>query len=223
MKFGKAAQLILAIGIFAVGGIFLNRLNTQRQAEQEQINIQLSAAQLLMPKLIDDKDELEAQLAQMQTEFDSVEIMASESKQHFLIPVESIEYDELMFSLAHDRDLEVAVLTATEPSTLNVDDIPFTLSSFIVQVRGVVGDTQFATADDYRTFTYQTVTDILDFISAIATGNEFRTATIETVNIQIPEFITEDEITDIQSNGESAEYEVASAVVRINIYSYEGY
>jgi len=222
MKFGKAAQLILAIGIFAVGGIFLNRLNTQRQAEQEQINIQLSAAQLLMPKMIDDKNELEAQLAQMQAELESVEIMASASKANFLIPVESIEYDELIFSLAHDRDLEVAVLTATEPSTLNVDDISFTLSSFIVQVRGVVGDTQFATPD-YRTFTYQTVADILDFISAIANGDEFRTATIETVDIQIPEFLTEEDIAEIQASEESVEYETATAVIRINIYSYEGY
>ena len=222
MKFGKAAQLILAIGIFAVGGIFLNRMNTQRQVEQEQLNTQLSAAQLLLPKIVSEKDDLEGQLAQLQAELDSAKILASESKENFPDSVESIEYDELIFNIAHDRDLEIEVLFASEPSTLTVDGVAFVLSSFTVQIQGIVADEEFATADEYRTFTYQTVSDILDFISAVATGEDFRTASIESVDINIPDLITDDDIAEMQAEEVPPEYETASAALRLNVYSYEG-
>ena len=44
MNFGKGAQLILAIGIFVVGAIFLYRMNSERQAEGDRIDIQVETA-----------------------------------------------------------------------------------------------------------------------------------------------------------------------------------
>lgn len=202
MKFGKTAQLILAIGIFAIGAIFLYRMNLGRQADKEQMNTQLTTAQTLVPKLTTERGELEAQLSQLRTELDIANASITENKAKFPSSVDSIQYDELLFKMAQDRSLEVMTLITSEPSDNRMEEVTYSVTSLNLEVRGEVAD-------------------MLDFISALATGEEFTTATVELVDIRVPEPLTRAEKEGLTAE-EAEEKELPSATVNIAIYSYKG-
>ncbi|MBA7650789.1 hypothetical protein ES703_58600 [subsurface metagenome] len=100
----------------------------------------------------------------------------------------SIEYDEELFFIADDYNLEIMSLTASEPSENKVEEVPFDNTVFEVEVRGAVSD-------------------ILSFINNVATGGYFNSATVELMNIEVPE----------PDLGEQP-----LAVIQIIVYSFEG-
>jgi hypothetical protein len=110
MKFGKVAQLVLAIGIFAIAIIFLYRMNQGRAAEHEQLSTQMETVQQLLPQLVSESEDLESRLNQLQAELDQAKALLSEGKARFPISIDGIRYDELLCQMAHDRDLEVMKL-----------------------------------------------------------------------------------------------------------------
>ena len=79
MKFGKVAQLVLAIGIFAIAIMFLYRMSQGREAEHEQLTTQIAAAQAILPDLESEKAELEGQLKQLQVETRKLEEMTNQA------------------------------------------------------------------------------------------------------------------------------------------------
>ncbi len=220
MKFGKGAQLVLIIGVFAIASIFLYRMNLERQAEQEEINIQLSAVQLLLPKLTSEREELEGQLSRLQSNLAEAKSALSESKPRFPRLVESIKYDEILFQMARDRSLKVISLTASEPSAKTVEDVAYTVTAFNVTVAGEASDSPPATEDAFREYVSGVLIDILDFISGIATGDDFTTATVGSVTISVPTFAETE--TEESAEEEEEEAERVSAIIKIVIYSYTG-
>lgn len=208
MKFGKTAQLVLAIGIFAIALIFLYRMNQEREVEHEELNTQLVAAQQLLPPLIAESEELESRLSQLQVELDQAEASLSRGKAKFPVSIDSIRYDELLCQMAYDRDLEMMNLFTLEPAERNVEDVIYTVDAFTMEVMGQVAD-------------------ILAFVNAIAIGEDFTTAVVELVDIRVPEPMTLQEQEALALAGqEPAEGEEApeapSAIVKLTIYSYEG-
>ena len=207
MKFGKTAQLILAIGIFAIALIFLYRMNQERAAKHEELSTQLVAAQQLLPPLIAENEELESRLNQLQVELDQAKASLSRGKAKFPVSTDSIRYDELLFQMAYDRDLEMMRLFTSESAEQNVEDVIYTVTSFNIEVMGQVAD-------------------ILDFVNAIAIGEDFTTATVELVDIRVPEPLTLQEKEALagqeQEEEEAEEPEAPSAVIKLTIYSYEG-
>jgi len=211
MQFGKTAQLVLAIGIFAIAIVFLYQANQQKGAGYEQLNTQLAAAQQLLPKLITEKDDLEGRLSQLQVELDQAEISLEQGKAKFPSEIDGIDYGELLFDIAHDRDLEVIKFVGSQPAEQNVGEITYTITSFDLDVRGEVAD-------------------ILDFVNVIATDDDFKTASVGSVQISVPEPLTREE-KDLQveqaqetaADDEEAEKpESPSAVIHLEIYSYKG-
>ncbi len=206
MKFGKVAQLALAIGIFAIALIFLYRMNQGRAAEHEQLSAQLDVAQQLLPQLVSESEDLESRLNQLQAELDQANASLSEGKARFPLSIDGIRYDELLCQMAHDRDLEVMRLVTSEPTERKVEEVTYTISSFDLEVMGQVAD-------------------ILDFVNAIAIGEDFTTATVELVDIKVPEPITmqeEEALAGQEQEEEEEEPEAPSAVIKVNIYSYKG-
>ena len=206
MKFGKVAQLVLAIGIFGIAIVFLYRTNQGRAAEYEQLNTQLETVQALMPELVSESEDLEIRLNQLQVELDQARAALSEGKAKFPASIDSILYDELLFQTASDRDLEMMRLSTSEPEKQNVGDITYDVTSFNLEVKGQVAD-------------------ILDFISFISDGEEFTSATVELVNITVPEPLTaqgREELMDQELEEGEEKPEAPSAVITVNIYSYKG-
>jgi Tfp pilus assembly protein PilO len=206
MKFSKTAQLILAIGIFAIVLVFMYRMNQSREAEHEQLSTQLATAQTLLPEIVAENEELEGRLNQLQLELNQAEASLKEIKAKFPASTDSIRYVELLCQMAYDRNLEMMSLFTSEPVEQTMEEVAYTTVSFEIEVTGQVAD-------------------ILDFVNAIAIGEDFTTAIVEEVDIRVPEPLTayEKEYLDLQEPEEGEEApEAPSADIKLSIYSYEG-
>ena len=188
MKLSKTFWLILGIGIAVIAVGVLGWVYLDQRGEQKTLNESLSGAQTTLPTLISQRDNLESQLAQSESELAQAESSLREAKASFPESVESIEYDEALFDIADDCKLEITNLTASEPSDEEAETITYITASFTVDVEG-------------------TVAHILDFINTIATDEDFANATIELVNMQVPE---------PEEEGEP------SATINLVIYGYQG-
>jgi hypothetical protein len=188
MKLSKTAWWILGIGFFILAGAVLAMLLTGQSGDAKQLEDNLAVTQTLLIKLNADKEDLNSQLLQLESQLDEVEAAYRQNRANFPNAVASIEYDEELFFIADDYNLEVWSLTASEPRQIEVDEVIFDNTTFEIEVKG-------------------TVSNILSFINNVATGGYFDSATVELINIEVPE---------------PGENEQPSAKIEIIIYSYEG-
>jgi len=144
MKLSKKVWLIVGIAIFAIVIAVLFSTYFRQAGEQEQLANNLWTAQVLVPKLTAQKEDLEDQIAQARSLLDR-------SRAKFPESVESIEYGEDLFEIADDCDVEITRLTASKPT----GSAPYSVSSFAVDVKG-------------------DVSDILDFVDALRAGVDFQ-------------------------------------------------
>lgn len=211
MKLSKTAWLILGIGIFVIAFISLYMVYSQQQGEQSRLNDDLLAAQATLPGVVAEKEAQESQLAQRQSELTQLESGLTEAtallesaKMKVPSTVESIEYDERLFTIAYSWGLEITRLTASKPSDQKVESITFSTTTFVVQVKGEVAD-------------------ILDFISTIATDANFNSATVKLVSINVPGPLTKEEKEDLSEEEiEELEAQAPEATITITIYGYKG-
>jgi hypothetical protein len=197
IKLGKTAWVILGIGIFVIAFVSLYMVYSRQDNEQEQLNDSLSAAQATLLTLVSEKEDWESQLTQWESQLTQLGSSLTETEDKLAqaasllsrtaasLPesVESIEYDQELFRIADNWNLEITILTASEPSDnkvevevedIKVEDITYSVTSFTVDVKGEVAG-------------------ILGFIGAIVTSEDFLNATVELVKINIPEPLTEEE------------------------------
>jgi len=199
MKLSRTAWLILGIGVFAIAIGSLFWVYLEQRGEQQRLDDSLSVAQATLPTLVSERANLESQLSQSESELAQARSLLYEVKASFPESVESIEYDEALFDIADDCNLKITNLTASEPSDEEVESITYSdeevesvtysVASFTVEVEG-------------------TVPHILDFINTITTDEYFINATIERVDMQVPE------------PGEGKEK--PSATIDLIIYGYQG-
>jgi hypothetical protein len=148
MKISKKVWIIVGIGIFAIVLGLLYTLYFQQVGELEQLQNRLEEAQVLLPALTADREKLEDQLAQETSRLNKNQAEFPES-------VESIEYDDDLFEIADDCNVDLTSLTALTPTNKKVGAVTYSISSFTVDVSGDIDD-------------------ILDFIHAIRTGDDFQ-------------------------------------------------
>jgi len=231
MKFGNTARLILAIGIFAIAIFMLYQNVLEQELEQAELGTQIALAQGTLPKLVTEEEELNSQLSQLENDLSETKSQLNESKASFPRSTESIEYDRILFRLAHESDLDIVKLTASEPRDQKVETelndeqseiVTYTITSFMVEVRGKPLTDPPKTEDEHKAYIDQTVANILDFVSAIATGDDFTTATVEQVNVSISEPITDTEPDETDEEEMEKEAEIPSATITFVIYSYKG-
>ena len=201
MKLGKIAWLILGIGVLVIALGSLYMVYRGQAEEQEKVNNSLSLAQATLSKLAAERANLESTLTEIETKLDQATSRLKPAKASFPTSVEIIEADEQLFRIAKDWGLEVISLTASKPDDekvkvevgdTEVGDVTYFVTSFTIAVKGEVSD-------------------ILDFINTIVTRDDFNTATIELVNIRVPEPPAEEE-----------EAEKPSATIQLIIYGYKG-
>lgn len=204
MKLGKTAWLILGIGIFVIAFGILFTGYSRLSGEQDSVEDELSSAQELLPQLVSQREYWESQLSQLESQLTQAESSLAEARSRFPEAVESIEYDEELVLLAHDCDLELVSLTASEPRDKEVEEITYTVTLFEVEVRGAGSPPDPLT----KSYIDNTIADILAFINTIATGEYFNAANIELVNIEAPE--------------PDEEEEKPSATITLMIYGYQG-
>jgi Tfp pilus assembly protein PilO len=192
MRLSRTAWLILGIGVLVIALGTLYMVYSRQVSEQQELAASLSTAQARLPKVISDRQAAEAELTQWQDKLAEATSLLDKSQAQFPGSAESIEYDEVLFEIADSCDLEVMSLTASEPRDKKVEDVTYTVTTFEVEVRGEVDD-------------------ILDFIHDIATREYFTTATVELVNIKVPEAAEDEE-----------ETKPPEATISLVGYSYKG-
>ena len=134
--------------------------------------------------------------------------------------MDSIDYDETLFRIADDCNLEIMSLTASEPENEEVKgtDITYTVTTFEVVVRSQ--ETPPSTVDEFETFIDETVANMLDFIDDITTSEEFNVGTIELVGM---ENLEPPASADLEEADEAARRDLApQATINIVIYGFSG-
>jgi predicted nuclease with TOPRIM domain len=169
------------------------------------VPIRITERQDLESQLSQLEDELQGwqnELSQLETELAQAELTLNQTNARFPISVESIEYDEVLFSFAHDANLKITSLTASEPAELTLEGITYTTVFFTVAVNGEVAD-------------------ILDFINRVVADDDFQTAILEPVTIDIPDPLTDTEKENMTEE-EIKEVEMPSATINLMLYTYQG-
>jgi hypothetical protein len=195
LRLGRTARLVLVIGVFVIilGTLFMVYFG--QAGEQEELEKSLAGAQTQLTKAISGRESLESQLSQQQSKLAGAQALLSSARASLPEVGASIEYDEVLSELAEDYNLEVVSMKAEKPREKEVEDITFFTISFEVEVRGEVNS-------------------ILSMVNDIATDERFASATVEVVDIKVPE------LEPIVMVGE--EREEPSATIKLIGYSYGG-
>jgi chromosome segregation ATPase len=158
----------MGIGVFVIAFVAMFFLYARQSSEQEELESSLAGAQTQLAKLISGRQSLETQLSQQQSKLAETQALLDSALASFPELEANIEYNEVLTELAEDYDLEVVSMAADTPRENDVEGVVFLVISFEVKVKGELSS-------------------ILNMINAIATDERFSSATIETVNIDIPE------------------------------------
>jgi len=216
MKLSRTAWLVLGIGVFFIAFVTLYVIYSGQSGEQRRLSDSLAAAQDRLPKLVSQREDLENQLAKRQNELSDAESSLSRAKSKLSLLAESIEYDETLFSIAHDCHLAIAELTASEPTEEKVKgeagDVIYAKTTLDVEVEAAESKPSSVAA--FGGYIDDTIGNILAFIDTVATSDGFTNATIELVNMKnLKPPVTEEEREGAKK---------PSATIRIVIYKYKG-
>lgn len=162
IKIDKKIWLIIGIAIVIVALVGLVRIYRQQVDEQGQLTTSLATQEGLLHMLATEEDDQQNKLKQAESLFDA-------SRAKFPQSVESIEYGEDLFKIAHDCNVELTNLSPSPPGGKTVGTVTYSVSLFSIQVQG-------------------DVSDILSFINALRTGDGFRlpwSAEVTGVNMAI--------------------------------------
>jgi hypothetical protein len=178
MKLSKKALLIVVIVIFVVALGVLFYIYSGQNGERAQLNERLSYAKTLLPGLVNNRETKEDELTQ-------AESLLYASQAQFPESIESIEYGDDLFEIADDCNVSLTKLTASNPTNKTVGGVTYSVSSFDVVVQG-------------------SIDNILDFIYALRTGDDF----------QLP--------WSAEVNGVKTNISGGSAIIDLVIYGYKG-
>jgi len=118
---------------------------------------------------------------------------------NFPVSAESIEYDRILFSIADSAKLQVTNLTATPPTDMKENTTVYQVTTFTITVQGQTPGTIFTTPDDSTKYVNSVIKGILAYVSGVATGNDFRSADIQSVSITAPQPMTDKQISDMNN------------------------
>jgi len=210
MRLSRTALLVLGVGVFVIAFAAMFSINSGQSGEQEQLGDSLATAQALLPKLVTEREDWEDQLTQWENKVDQVMSSLTKFKAIFPRSLESIAYDETLFDIAYECDLEIAEITTSEPRDKKVEGVVYSVATLEVVVRAA--DSKPGSVTAFESYINNTVADILDFIDIVATNDDFNNATIELVdmkNLEPPGEITGNE-------------KKPEATISLAIYGYEG-
>ena len=160
MRISRKAWIIIGIGIFAVILSILYTFYFRELGELEQLQNRLDDAKANNLAFNITLTDLKVDLASAQSDLKKYQV-------EFPVSLESIEYDDDLFEIADDCNVAIASIAASTPTSGKVGAVTYSISSFAVDVSGDIDD-------------------ILDFIYAIRTGDDFElpwSAEVTRINI----------------------------------------
>jgi hypothetical protein len=157
MKLSRRAGLIL--GAVAIVGALIAAyvIYSGLAPKRSDLNQRLERAQTFLPILTNQKNDLLDQLARAQSTLDT-------SQSQFPQSVESIEYGEYLYEIAHDCNVELTVLSFPQPATRTVGDVTYSVVTLSLPVSG-------------------SLDNIFDFIEMLRTDYRFDSTEITAVSM----------------------------------------
>ncbi len=198
MKLSRTSWIILSVGIFVIVAGGLGAIYRAELSEQGVLSSQLALLQVTLPTVISEREEAENRLTEIKAELAQAESKLDASKLPFTKSIESIEYGEILYNIAHGLQIDIINFTATDARQDKGDVVTYYTTRFEIEVEG----------DE---------TDILDYVHQIALSANFATATVELAEINIPEPPTDEELED-----ENYEPEKPRAIINLVIYEHRG-
>ncbi len=202
IKFNRTFLLIavLVILIIALVSVYASYYNEQA-SQQEELEDDLSQANATFIMLASQVSNLESQLDQRNDELEAALEDLDEARERFPESVATDDYDEILFGIAYDCDLEITVVTAPTPEQVTVaGDITYMVTTFNVTLTAI--DPAPLATEEFKIYINET---ILGFVNTIATNEDFDNASIELVNM-----------VGLEPSG------YPGATIKLDIYGYQG-
>ncbi len=164
MKLSKTHWMIIITGILTIAIaslaiVYFQQVQQHKQLNEQLIQVQTNTEKAQITKLVLDKTELEAQLGEVEPQFEVVQGALSQ-------PILSSTVTRTLFDIAEDHGLEIIEMTSTVPSKEKLAGVEFSLITLTTHVEG-------------------DSSNMVDFI--IDLNNHFPTGIIRNVTITIPE------------------------------------
>ncbi|MHC1578121.1 MAG: hypothetical protein ACXQTH_00010 [Dehalococcoidia bacterium] len=164
MKISRRVGLILA-AIAIVGALIGTYVVYSGQAAQRSaLTDRLNRAQSVLPVLINQKEDLQGQLANAQS---TLHISQAEFPQS----IQSIEYGEYLYEIARNCNVQLASLTFPQPTNKTVGAVTYSVVSLSLPVSGALDD-------------------IFKFIMALRTDARFASTEVTAISMNIRETTT---------------------------------
>lgn len=154
-RVGLVLGAIVIVGALIGAYVIYSGLATQRN----DLNGRLNRAETALPLLTSQKQDLEGQLAQAQSSL-------STSQAEFPQSVQSIEYGEYLFEIAHECNVQLTSLSFPEPTTRTVGGITYSDVFLNVPVSG-------------------TLDNIFKFIETLRTDSRFASTEVRQISMNI--------------------------------------
>lgn len=164
MKLSKTSWLILAAGIFIVVFASLGITRSQQLQEQEQLDDELTVAEMRLNKF--QVKQLRQQQEELQKQLDESTIQLTAGKDKLRQTIDSINVTDEFFEIARSCSIEVVGISS---SNIGSEELGNIVCSVITLNATVAGDTS----------------NLISFV--IRLNNDFTTGIVKSAQISIPE------------------------------------
>jgi hypothetical protein len=193
MKISKITWFILIIGVAVIGTVGLYLVYDDEIDQQDILRASIETAQSNLPSITTQRENLEAQIADLEIERDEIEADLELALTLFPDDVQSIFYGDLLFFFGRQFELRVVNFSATGPYTYSLNGINYIASTFTLDIE----------TDD--------VDAIMAYLTTLELGDDFVTTKINAVSSNI-----------VQQDPNTPEDELSTASISITILSHGG-
>jgi len=133
-RIGRVSQFALLVGIFLILFVMLSMIYLQQPARQAGLERELSLLETILAVPMTQKEELEAEISQIEAE-------TQVAREQFPAPAQAPEIVDTLLGLAEDNDIDVTVTQqARYQRTIGEaeDAIVWPLTTFVVDLKGQV-------------------------------------------------------------------------------------
>jgi len=128
---------------------------------------------------------------------------------NFPTTAQTVDDDRTLYSIAADTGLQITSLTATPATDTTENSTNYQLTTFTVNVTGLVPQQVFASTADSASYNQAVVNDIVAFTHEVITNSVFSSGTVPSVNLTSPAPMTD---TDIATLNTTINSEVQAAL-----------
>ena len=138
MKLNKKILLFLGIAIFAILGVSLGMVQSQQAQERNQLEQDLSLAQLRLNKGKDASQELFSQREDLENRLTQARSQLTTAKAGLFQLIKTIEVNATLFEIAETCGVEIIEITSSAPADKELEGIPCSALTLRVRIEGRV-------------------------------------------------------------------------------------